>query len=105
MDEPDYMDEVDIIEGLRSEDVAERTQALDALFPDCGGVVLLHIKDPANTRISTSSKCDASRCFAALLFLAQQFGKHLGLMLSWVPDPTNPAKIVVPNGPVRLPRR
>lgn len=105
MDEPIYMDEVDIVEGLRSEDVEERTHALDALFPDSGGAILLHVKDLANTRVSTSSKCDAPRCFAALLFLAQQFGKHLGLKLAWVSEPGDSSKLVVPNGPVQLPRR
>jgi len=102
MNEPNHYQ--DIVEGLRSDDAEERTEALDELFPNSGGTIMLHVKDLQQTQVSTTKQCDASRCFGALLFLAQSFGKHIGLHLAWVPDPKNQPKIVVPNGPVRLPR-
>ncbi len=106
MSEPDFpLDADDIIEDLRSDDADDRTEALNALFPNCGGAILVHVKDLNQTVVTASTECDASRSFAALLYLAQQFGKHLGLQLQWVPEPEDRTKLVIPNGPERLPRQ
>ena len=86
----------EIVEGLRNADDAKRRAALDALFPE-GGVFMIKAGELA-TRTTATRTCDPSRMFIALLYLAQQFGKHLGMQLSWVPEPDEQGGVIVPEG-------
>jgi len=76
-----------IVDGLRSDSPQKRQQALDQLFLGSkSGAVLLQA-GTLSLYATTTTSTDAGRLFNGLLYLAQQFGKPLGLQLSWVPEP------------------
>jgi len=91
------LNDTDIVTGLRSEDAKARQKALDALFPGAkGGAVLLQAR-ALSVQATTTSELDAGKLFNGLLYLAQQFGKALGLHLAWVPEPQS---LEIAPGPV-----
>lgn len=89
--------DTDIVTMLRDASPELRRQALEALFPHSTGAVLVTLSK-TETRVSTSQTIDAPRMFAAGLFLCQEFGKHLGLQLSWLPKPADDKQIVIAQG-------
>lgn len=76
-----------IVDGLRGEDPECRQKALDQLFLGSkNGAVLLQAR-ALTVQATTTSRLDAGRLFNGLVYLAQQFGKAIGLQLAWVPEP------------------
>jgi hypothetical protein len=77
--------DADMIRALKSDDTQVRKEALTAMFPFQSAVLI--VTDKKNTAVTATDKMDAPSVFQALLFVAQQVGKFLGLQLNWMPDP------------------
>lgn len=87
----------EIVAGLRNDQPAVRTKALEALFPEEHGALLVRVRAQVVSLTATST-IDADRAFVGALQLAERLGKHLGLRLGWVPDPDQDNKLVVAPG-------
>lgn len=83
------MSDADIVTGLRSNDLEERTAAMDALFPGPGGALLIAI-GALKTETSSTATLDVGRAWLPLLQVMQNLGAHVGLKLDWVPNQQQP---------------
>lgn len=88
--EREQMTNDDIVKGLRSADGEERQKALDALFHDKSGALLLWCDEVA-TYPTTTKKGNPAALFMGCLAKAQDFGKQVGMVLGWLPDPEQQA--------------
>lgn len=81
-----------LVEMLRSDDPKHRQAALEEIYPDHHGVVLIELA-PGKRSIATTQKCaDVGGMFTTLVYSAQQYGKALGLNLNWIQDQEELAK-------------
>jgi len=75
--------DTDIVAGLKSDDPDVRKLALEALFPLTKGAVLVNTLKDGNA-ITATDNLDAPRVFGAVLYLAVQLGRFLGMDLNWI---------------------
>ena len=78
--------DAEIIAALKDDDPNVRKLALDALFPLTKGTVLINSTKDGN-QITATDNLDASRVFGAVLFVAIQLGKFMGMELNWLAHP------------------
>lgn len=100
--EPVRYSDTDLVSMLRSGDHLKRNAALQALFPNSRGAVLM-VAQATGVEVGVTPEVDAGRVFNGLLWLAQRLGKSLGLSLSWVPEAEDLQKLVVAQPGVLVP--
>ena len=93
--------DAEIVAGLRSDELKERTAAMAALFPGSGHDALLIEASAASAQTATTPTIDARRMFHLLIQVTQHFGSLVGMRLDWVPDQAQQDQIVVPQGLMR----
>lgn len=92
--------DAEIVTALKSHDPDVRKLALQALFPLTKGAVLINSTKDGN-EITATDNLDASRVFGAILYVAIQLGKFMGMELNWIAHPgqqQQPGIEVVPEG-------
>lgn len=83
----------EIVAGLRSDDADTRIRAFNELFPD--GEAVMVRTTAVQSHFAVTDHCHPAAIFGALLYLAQQFGKNMGLHLQWIPE-RQPDKLELP---------
>jgi hypothetical protein len=74
--------DTEIVTALRGDDPVMRKLALEELFPLTNGALLINALRDGN-QITATDKLDAPRCFGAILYVAVQLGRFLGMELNW----------------------